>query len=58
MLTAEFWQMTAQGLWETFYMVALSALFSYIIGLPLGLVLAVIMVRVACKPEKGTPAQP
>ena len=41
MLTAEFWQMTAQGLWETFYMVALSAVFSYIIGLPLGLLLAV-----------------
>ena len=41
MLTAEFWQMTAQGLWETFYMVALSALFSYVIGLPLGLLLAV-----------------
>ncbi|MCI6569028.1 methionine ABC transporter permease [Dysosmobacter sp. HCP28S3_G4] len=41
MFTAAFWQMTAQGLWETFYMVVLSTLFSYIIGLPLGLVLAV-----------------
>ena len=41
MFTAAFWQMTAQGLWETFYMVVLYTLFSYIIGLPLGLVLAV-----------------
>ena len=41
MFTAAFWKMTAQGLWETFYMVVLSTLFSYIIGLPLGLVLAV-----------------
>ena len=41
MFTAAFWQMTAQGLWETFYMVVLSTLLSYIIGLPLGLVLAV-----------------
>ena len=41
MFTAAFWQMTAQGLWETFYMVVLSTLFSYIIGLALGLVLAV-----------------
>lgn len=41
MFTAEFWQMTSQGLWETFYMVLLATLFSYVIGLPLGLLLAV-----------------
>ena len=41
MLTAEFWLMFAQGLWETIYVVVLSTLFSYIIGLPLGLLLAV-----------------
>lgn len=41
MFNAAFWQMFATGLWETFYMVVLSALFSYIIGLPLGLLLAV-----------------
>lgn len=33
--------MFAQGLWETIYVVVLSTLFSYIIGLPLGLLLAV-----------------
>lgn len=33
--------MFAQGLWETVYVVVLSTLFSYIIGLPLGLLLAV-----------------
>lgn len=31
----------AQGLWETFYMVLFSVLISYLIGLPLGLILAV-----------------
>ena len=31
----------AQGLWETFYMVLFSVLLSYLIGLPLGLILAV-----------------
>lgn len=41
MFDAAFWQMFVQGLWETFYMVVLSTLFSYIIGLPLGLLLAV-----------------
>lgn len=41
MLTAEFFSMFAQGLWETVYVVVLSTLFSYIIGLPLGLLLAV-----------------
>lgn len=41
MLTAEFLMMFAVGLWETFYMVVISTLFSYIIGLPLGLLLAV-----------------
>ena len=33
--------MMAQGLWETFYMVLFSVLLSYLIGLPLGLILAV-----------------
>lgn len=33
--------MFAQGLWETLYVVVISTLFSYIIGLPLGLLLAV-----------------
>ena len=33
--------MFAQGLWETVYVVVLATLFSYIIGLPLGLLLAV-----------------
>lgn len=41
MLTAEFWLMFAQGLWETLYVVVIATLFSYIIGLPLGLLLAV-----------------
>lgn len=41
MLTAEFFSMFAQGLWETVYVVVLATLFSYIIGLPLGLLLAV-----------------
>lgn len=39
--TADFWKMMAQGLWETFYMVTVSVLLAYLIGLPLGLVLAV-----------------
>ena len=39
--TAEFWKMMAWGLWETFYMVTVSVLLAYLIGLPLGLVLAV-----------------
>lgn len=41
MLSAEFWTMFAQGLWETVYVTVLSTLFAYIIGLPLGLLLAV-----------------
>lgn len=41
MLSAEFWIMFAQGLWETVYVTVLSTLFAYIIGLPLGLLLAV-----------------
>ena len=39
--TAEFWKMMGWGLWETFYMVTVSVLLAYLIGLPLGLVLAV-----------------
>ena len=39
--TADFWKMMAQGLWETFYMVTVSVILAYLIGLPLGLVLAV-----------------
>ena len=39
--TSYFWLMMAQGLWETFYMVLFSVLLSYLIGLPLGLILAV-----------------
>ena len=39
--TADFWKMMAQGLWETFYMVTVSVLLAYLIGLPLGLILAV-----------------
>lgn len=41
LMTADFWRMMAQGLWETFYMVTVSVLLAYLIGLPLGLVLAV-----------------
>ena len=33
--------MLKTGIWETFYMVALSSLFAYVIGLPLGIVLVV-----------------
>ena len=32
-------QMLKTGIWETFYMVFLSSLFAYVIGLPLGIVL-------------------
>ena len=38
MLSPEFW---ANALWETLYMVAISTLVSYVIGLPLGLLLVV-----------------
>ena len=41
LMTADFWRMMAQGLWETFYMVTVSVLLAYLIGLPLGLILAV-----------------
>ena len=30
-----------RGIWETVYMTVLSALFAYLIGLPLGMILAV-----------------
>lgn len=33
--------MLKTGIWETFYMVFLSSLFAYVIGLPLGIVLVV-----------------
>ena len=39
--TADFWLMMGRGLLETFYMVVVSTLLAYLIGLPLGLVLAV-----------------
>ena len=52
MLTAEFWTMFAVGLWETLYVVVLSTLFSYIIGLPLGLLLAV-TVQDGLRPSAG-----
>ena len=35
LMTADFWRMMAQGLWETFYMVTVSVLLAYLIGLPL-----------------------
>ena len=38
MLSVEFW---ANALWETLYMVAVSTVVSYAIGLPLGLLLVV-----------------
>ena len=38
MLSPEFW---ANALWETLYMVAISTVVSYVIGLPLGLLLVV-----------------
>lgn len=38
MLSVEFW---ANALWETLYMVAISTVVSYVIGLPLGLLLVV-----------------
>ena len=34
-------EMFAVGIWETFYMTALSSLFAYMIGLPLGIILVV-----------------
>lgn len=41
MLTAEFWLMFAQGLWETLYVMVISTVIAYIIGLPLGFILSV-----------------
>ena len=38
MLSPDFW---AQALWETLYMVAVSTVVSYAIGLPVGLLLVV-----------------
>lgn len=37
----DFWLMMGKGLWETFYMVFFSTLLAYVLGLPLGLILAV-----------------
>ena len=33
--------MLKTAIWETFYMVALSSLFAYVIGLPFGIILVV-----------------
>ena len=33
--------MLGTGIWETIYMVAMSSLFSYVIGIPLGVILVV-----------------
>ena len=33
--------MLGTGIWETIYMVAMSSLFSYLIGIPLGVILVV-----------------
>ena len=41
MLDAQFWKDIAFGLWETTYMVFLSTLFAYILGMPLGVLLVV-----------------
>lgn len=41
MLDAQFWEDIAFGLWETTYMVFLSTLFAYILGMPLGVLLVV-----------------
>lgn len=41
MLDAQFWKDIAFGLWETIYMVFLSTLFAYILGMPLGVLLVV-----------------
>ena len=35
------WNMLGTGIWETIYMVAMSSVFSYIIGIPLGVILVV-----------------
>ena len=41
MLDAQFWKDIAFGCWETTYMVFLSTLFAYILGMPLGVLLVV-----------------
>jgi hypothetical protein len=41
MLDAQFWKDIAFGFWETTYMVFLSTLFAYILGMPLGVLLVV-----------------
>ena len=41
MLDAQVWKDIAFGLWETTYMVFLSTLFAYILGMPLGVLLVV-----------------
>lgn len=41
MLDAQFWKDIAFGFWETTYMVFLSTLFAYILGMPLGILLVV-----------------
>lgn len=41
MLTTELWGLMGQSLLETLYMVVLSTVFSYLIGLPVGLLLVV-----------------
>lgn len=35
------WELITKGLWETFYMVGLSVIFSYVLGMPLGIVLII-----------------
>lgn len=41
MFDAEVLEMLGQGLWETIYMVVMSSAFSYLIGIPLGVILVV-----------------
>ncbi|MBD5583835.1 MAG: ABC transporter permease [Clostridia bacterium] len=40
-MTAQIWQQILEGLWDTVYMSVVSTLFAYVIGLPLGVVLAI-----------------
>lgn len=39
MISPELWSLIVQGIWETLYMVIVSTIVSYVIGLPLGLLL-------------------
>lgn len=39
MISPELWGLIVQGIWETLYMVVISTIVSYVIGLPLGLLL-------------------